>query len=342
MTRLARAKQLFDKRVVAPLLNPLFVETNADYRNTVFLAGTERSGTTWISEIINYRREYRYIFEPFWPLKVDLWSELGSHQYLRPDDHNPSILAATETILSGRIRNEWTDKYHRTFVARQRLVKAVRANLLLKWMHAHFPGMPIILQLRHPCPVARSILGRKRRPPSFDMFLTQEELMEDYLDPFRTEMEAAETDFEKLIFRWCIETYVPLQQFRQGEIHLAFYENFCVSPESEIDRLFAFLDKSYDEKVFKQLERPSPVTRATSAIVAGDNLVDGWKAKMSAEQMQRAIEIVGLFGLDGIYGEDSMPNVERAYEMLAVGPVRQAVPAGDNGLRQEHSDALAT
>jgi hypothetical protein len=342
MTRLARAKQLFDKRVVRPLLNPLFVQTNTDYRNTVLLAGTERSGTTWVSEIINYKREYRYIFEPFWPMKVALWSDLKPHQYLRPDDHKPSILAATDTILSGKIRNEWTDKYHRTFVARQRLVKAVRANLLLKWMHAHFAGMPIILQLRHPCPVARSILGRKRRPPSFDMFLSQEELMEDYLDPFRAEMEAAETDFEKLIFRWCIETYVPLQQFRQGEIHLAFYENFCVSPESEIDRLFAFLNKSYDERVFKKLARPSPVTRATSAIVAGDSLVDSWKGKMSEEQKHRAIEILGLFGLDGIYAENSMPNVGRAYEMLAAGPVKKALPVRDNQLEQKRADALAT
>jgi hypothetical protein len=338
MIRLTRAKQLLDKRVVEPLLNPLYVDTNTDYRNTVFLAGTERSGTTWVSEIINYRREYRYIFEPFWPMKVDLWSDLKSQQYLRPDEHNPSILATTEAILSGKIRNKWTDKYHRTFVARQRLVKAVRANLLLKWIHANFPGMPIILLLRHPCPVASSILGRKRRPPSFDIFLTQEKLMEDYLDPFRAEMEAAETDFEKLIFRWCIETYVPLQQFKQGEIHLAFYESFCASPESETDRLFAFLHKSYDKAVFKQLKRPSPVARATSAIVAGENLVDSWKEKLTEAQTQRAIEILGHFGLDSIYAQNSMPNVDRAYEMLSKSHVKRAAPALDRRPEPERLD----
>jgi hypothetical protein len=34
--------------------------------------------------------------------------------------------------------------------------------------------------------------------------------------------------------RWCIENYVPLKQFKRGEIHLAFYESFCERPESEL------------------------------------------------------------------------------------------------------------
>ena len=38
-----------------------------DHRSSVFLAGSGRSGTTWLSEIINHRRGYRYVFEPFNP-----------------------------------------------------------------------------------------------------------------------------------------------------------------------------------------------------------------------------------------------------------------------------------
>ena len=44
-----------------------------DHRSSVFLAGSGRSGTTWLSEIINHRRGYRYVFEPFNPREVGLF-----------------------------------------------------------------------------------------------------------------------------------------------------------------------------------------------------------------------------------------------------------------------------
>jgi hypothetical protein len=314
--KIDRLVQRLDKRVVQPLISPLYIDYNPDYRAAIFLAGTEKSGTTWISDIINYRREYRYIFEPFWADRVDLCQSFGPRQYIRPDDDNPAWLGPAKAILSGRIRNSWTDKYHRRFVARQRLIKDIRANLFIKWIHCHFPAVPIILLLRHPCAVVRSHLRRTHLHPKLEPFLVQKELMEDHLAPFREAMEAAQTDFEKYVFRWCIETYVPLKQFKHGEIHLAFYEDFCVSPKTEIDRLFAFLDKPYGQDVYKHLRTPSPVARTESAIVSGGDLIDGWRRQISPEQTAHAVEILGLFGLDKIYSQDSMPNASAAYEWM--------------------------
>lgn len=140
--------------------------------------------------------------------------------------------------------------------------------------------------------------------------------MEDHLGPFKTAIEAAQTDFDKYVFRWCIENYVPLKQFKRGELHLAFYEGFCVSPESEIDRLLSFLSRSYDHSVYRYLRTPSPVARQESAIVSGGNLVDGWRKQIDDDQIQRAVEILNLFGLDAIYSQESMPNASRAYELM--------------------------
>ncbi len=41
-----------------------YVDFSSDYRDSLVLAGTGRSGTTWISEVINYRNEYRLMDEP--------------------------------------------------------------------------------------------------------------------------------------------------------------------------------------------------------------------------------------------------------------------------------------
>jgi len=314
--RIGNIKRRANRKIFGPLISPFYIDYRPDYRNSILLAGTEKSGTTWVSDIINYKREYRYIFEPFWPAKVDICKGFRPRQYLRPANQDSYFIETAKTILSGRIRNNWTDKYHRRFIANKRLIKDIRANLFLKWILNHFPEIPIILLLRHPCAVARSHLRRAHPQPDLKAFLAQEELMEDFLNPFREEIEAAQTTFEKLVFRWCIENYVPLKQFKKGEIHLAFYENFCEKPEFEIDRLFSFLGKSYDEAVFTSLRKPSPVSREESAIISGGSLIDSWREQITDEQIQRAVEILSLFGLERIYSQDSMPNVEEAYNLL--------------------------
>lgn len=316
---ISRIRRRINRKIFSPLISPFYIDYNPDYRQSIFLAGSERSGTTWISDIINHKREYRYIFEPFWPAKVDICEKFRFQQYLRPENQDRYFIEAVEAILSGRIRNRWTDRYHRRFIASKRLIKDVRANLLLKWMHGNFPEMPIILILRHPCAVARSQLKKATYwiPDLKEEFLSQEELVQDFLNPFAEEIGKAQTAFEIHIFRWCIQYYVPLKQFKRGEIHLAFYENFCEEPESEIDRLFSFLGKSYDEgAVFKKLREPSPVSREVSAIISGGSLLDSWREQITDEQIQRAVEILRLFELERIYSQDSLPDVEAVYDII--------------------------
>ena len=170
--------------------------------------------------------------------------------------------------------------------------------------------------LGHPCAVVRSHLRRTDPEPDLDKFLAQPELVEDFLRPFEKEIKAAQTTFDQLVFRWCIENYVPLKQFKRGEVHLAFYENFCRSPEPEVDRLFSFLGRDYDQRILKNLGKPSPVSRKTSAIISGGSLIDGWRKQITGEQIQRAVEILSLFGLDSIYSQGSMPNVDGAYRVM--------------------------
>jgi hypothetical protein len=309
-------KRRANRRILWPLIRSFYIDYHPDYKNSILLAGTEKSGTTWISDVINYKREYRYVFEPFWPDKVDLCKNFKPRQYLRPDNRDRYYIETAQIILSGKIRNKWTDKYHRRFIADKRLVKDIRANLFLKWIHNHFPNMPIILLLRHPCAVVRSHLRRTDPEPDLDKFLAQPELVEDFLHPFEKEIKAAQTTFDQLVFRWCIETYVPLKQFSRNKIHLAFYERFCEMPKSEIDEMFSFLGKNYDQTIFAGLRKPSPVSREESAIISGGNLVDNWRKQITDEQIQRAVEILSLFGLDKIYSYESMPDVDSAYEIM--------------------------
>jgi hypothetical protein len=286
------------------MLAGLYVDLGkGDHRNSVFLAGSGRSGTTWVSEIINHKGRYRYVFEPFNPGKVGVFKHFRSKQYLRPDDGREEFLEPARHVLTGEIRDPWTDRFHRRFVARRRLIKDIRANLLLGWMRANFPGMPIILLLRHPCAVvsSRLALGWK---DNLSETMEQQDLVEDFLLPMEAEIRAASDDFERHLFLWCIDNYVPLKQFGPDEIHLSFYENLLVNPEAELRSLFAFLGDDLDGRVYGKLERPSPLSRSYST----GHSVDGWRSHTSPRRLEKTIEILNLFGLDRLYGEGAMPD----------------------------------
>ncbi len=105
------------------------MDLNRDYRKAVFLAGVGRSGTTWISEVINYNNDYRYIFEPFHPHKVPICSHFRYRQYLEPNNTDPRFIAPTNSILSGRIRTRWSESLNHKTLCDRRLIKDIRAIL---------------------------------------------------------------------------------------------------------------------------------------------------------------------------------------------------------------------
>ncbi len=286
-------------------LHPLFIDTH-DYRGTVILAGSGRSGTTWVQDIINYRNEYRILSEPFHPGKVGIVRHFNYGQYLRPNNRDPKYLEPAAAILSGRVRGYWIDKFNQKRIARRRLVKEIHVHQLLKWIKTNFPEIPMLLLLRHPCAVAHSNL-QLRFETHLDHLLTQTDLVEDFLEPYRRDMENASTQFEKYIFMWCADNYVPLKQFAPGEIEIVFYENLCVKPEEEIKRIFAFLGESYDSRVLQTARMPSQLARKSSAVMVGESLTDSWRKGLTRDQIQTAMEILHLFGLDRIYGEESLP-----------------------------------
>ncbi|TCJ15261.1 hypothetical protein E0L93_13200 [Rubrobacter taiwanensis] len=300
----------FGSKAKNRVLGKLFIDRNRDYRNTVFLAGAGRGGTTWVSEIINYDGRYRYIFEPFHPGRVKSVRSFRHKQYIRPDNRDGKYLKPAWNILSGKVRSSWTDRFYKgRFVYDRRLVKDIRMNLALYWLRRNFPEMPIILLLRHPCAVAASRMKLGWRGSLAQTYLSQRELVEDFLAPFEREIQAAEErDFDRYIFGWCIENYVPLRQFSEGELLVVFYENFCERPREEVARTFRYLGRGFDDSVFAAMREPSPLARKESAVLLGERPADGWKRHVTPEQTKRAVEILALFGLDGVYSEDPMPD----------------------------------
>jgi hypothetical protein len=290
------------------VLRSVQFDLNPDPAAAVVVAGTGRSGTAWIANIINYANDYRYLFEPFNPYKTQEIKHFRYRQYLRPADEDPAFVLPARLVLGGAVSNAWVDQFNRRVVSRRRVIPEIRANLMLKWMRNRFPETPIVWLLRHPCADANSRmqLGWQTH---LDEILNQPSLLDDLIGEFRSHIESARTEFEKHIYLWCVENYVPFRQLAPYDVHVATYEGFCERPKFEFDRLFKYLKRPYRRDVFSQLYRPTVLSREESAIVTGSNLIDAWRQWVTPEQIERAVEILALFGLDRVYGAESMPKL---------------------------------
>ncbi len=287
------------------LFGGLYVDlAKGDYRKSVLISGSPRSGTTWLSELVNHDNGHRRVFEPFHPEKVKDFRAFRSRQYLRPDDRRGEYLEPVRRALSGELWSRWTDRGGPVF-ARRRLVKEVRANLLLGWISANFPELPIVLLLRNPRAVVASRLALGWGD-NLSETMEQGDLVNDHLLPLEADIRAATDPFERHLFLWCIDNYVPLRQLAPGTAHLLFYENLVRQPEKELQSLFAHLGEPFDPKVLGRLDLPS----ATSRKDAGARPEPDGRG-------ERTAEILSLFGLDRVYGEAATPNPEAARAMMA-------------------------
>jgi hypothetical protein len=103
-------------------------------RNTILLSSLGRSGSTLVSNILNYKNDYRIIFEPFKQEKVKLAADFIYPTYVDPSDTSESISVSMHKILTGRVRSWWTDKPNEKIITTQRLIKDIYTNLMLGWI----------------------------------------------------------------------------------------------------------------------------------------------------------------------------------------------------------------
>jgi hypothetical protein len=288
---------------------------------TIFLSSMGRSGSTILSNIINHDNSYRILFEPF---RYDIVNEAKDFKYplyLKPNNHDIQYLLPAQKIISGKIHSSWIDKENRTIFPKGCLIKDIRTNLFLKWIHNNFPELKIILLLRHPCAVVSSwlIAGFGDGDFSKEKLLADKDLKDDIDALILKEYSKSKTPFEKLIFFWCISYWIPFKQFNINELHLVFYENLITDPIDELKSLFSFLDREYSqEKALKVLREPSSTTKKNKeSFRKGEIKINGWRNKFTNEEIDRAYEIMSLFGMDTLYDrETSVPNIKVAQQLI--------------------------
>jgi hypothetical protein len=298
------------QRLIHTLCSRLYRDTDRDICRSIMVAGTARSGTTWLANIIASQIPCRLMFEPFQSRMVEAFSQFYYFHYMRPSEQNNELWSYCRKIFTGDIRHDWVDRKVESIFPKYRLIKEIRANLFLQWIHRMFPEVPLLFIIRHPCAV---ILSRMQlawaTDTDIETFLSQSKLIDDFLANKIDIIRGAKTVEEKHAIIWSITNLVPLKQFGPNGLNVIFYENLSLQPEVEIPKIFQIIPHDYQDSVFEVIEKPSTTTVQSSAIITGDNKITRWKKELSPQQIDNILSIVADFELDHIYGDSFIPLV---------------------------------
>lgn len=297
-----------------------------------FIAGSGRSGTTWVQDALAAANGLRPVFEPLHPY-VSAIGNRYAHRALAPDEDHPDLAEFLTEVCAGQRNRLWTqfrrqrrwllppseefwtvddaarlyrrwNKFLRelpklafTGMQGEPLVKCIRANLMLGWLSRKF-GCRVVLIVRHPAAVIESEL-RERWNARFalDRFRQDALLHELTTNRYRQLLERNLTPLEGLAARWVVENQWVVERAPANGVPVVFYEHLKSSPDQEWQRIQHALELSHapPPAVIAQPSQQSAPKR--SAATAGVSSDPRWMRVLSREQMN---EIQGILDCVGV------------------------------------------
>lgn len=122
----------------------------------MWISSWQRSGSTWLAEVIASAPRTRLIYEP---VNVPDGIVTGEQAALRVvPQANAAHASYVYNSLRGQIGNHWVDQLNRSHFPRRTVVKDVRGIELLSEVRALSPLTPFVVLLRHPFAVAGSVV----------------------------------------------------------------------------------------------------------------------------------------------------------------------------------------
>ncbi len=275
--------------------------------NSILISSMGRSGSTWLAQIINHKRNYREIFEPFLPVRVPEASRFEYCQYLSEKMEAEEFKNDAFKLLTGRFKNRWTDVANPSLFSKKQLIKDIRTNLLLGWLKRQFPPLKIILLIRHPYAVVSSWkklgwgvepLGERR---DLDIILNQQQLLKDF--PIIGESVKCFDTNDYVIslgLLWGILNYVPLSQDKgRDQFIVVRYEDLLTDPgRATLDLMERINIKPDHKRLNRVINKPSRTSYEKKSFLVDDHNLD----QMELEKINR---VINFFHLDYLYKEVS-------------------------------------
>jgi len=332
------------------IVNEAFVDRHRSPARALYLASWQRSGSTWLAEIMASMPGTRLVFEP---------ANIRQHLYSRgqprlialplsgPGSPPGEVGVTLSKALDGSLRSSWMDRMNTTHRATRRVVKDVRTIAVLPWIVDTFPDVPVVLLLRHPVAVAHSIIelgwvgspdyeaiaaGENSGPGTDDAARLR--TLIDHAGRHRTRIDHAARQRMLIdeIALWSAHHGWAMSHPATARVHVIFYEDLVEHPTTEIERLQGYL-AAFDTVWSTWLPQPDAVRQPSATSFrrkTGSPLewIDSWSGTYEPETLEEVQRIIDAEHLGGLYGASPMPLVpgESAIETVRRAQNRPAQP----------------
>ena len=242
-------------------------------KKLVIIAGSGRSGTTWVQDCIAEANNLQTLFEPLHPVGVPKArnlaykyrvadredrelqsfldkvmqgknSSLWMNYRIRPDRFNPMQNGVANSIDNARRLLQNYRKFRQTG-ENGLVVKFIRANLMLPWLVARYQS-PVLLVTRHPGAViaSRLKLGGEdwASQKALDRYRADREVVELIQKDCNIDITEPLSTVAALTCVWCIENVLPIAWSSTGSYSVVAYENLLAEPETEWQKVIRCLE----------------------------------------------------------------------------------------------------
>jgi len=299
---------------------------SCDLQDTIVVAGSPRSGTTWLSEILRELPGYKMLNEPLNLTSSTLASRVDGLEWRTHVPRKasfPELEAVLRQAFTGKVEtlHMWRfqssssmRKEVEVLTNRKLLVKLVRASRMLPWLSRQFPVRAIVSVFRHPCAVVASQMNykpewRNAKPPvASELRATYgQTLPDEIVSRFQSTLAGVESTVERLAALWCLDTYMALQGPMHGNWIVTTYEELLGDTEAELKRILQILGEPLTEGMRAHFREPSNSAARDLATNDEKKQLSKWRSRLTEEQVDAILRIVGDFGLE-IYDDALRPH----------------------------------
>lgn len=318
-----------------------------DSKQPMIIAGSGRSGTTWVLDVIASTYNLRPIFEPLNSFGVK-GAEAYAWKYVTRDSNIHGMEEFFDKIFTGQLSSLWTDfrvppctifphlsdlsdiksikqlrhnwmtairqfQDCRSWRSREQLiVKCIRCNLLLDWLVARF-NAKVLLLVRHPGAVVESKLrigGISWDPERMLNTYRQDANLKGLRGGLYWGLLSKDlTPAQALTLLWCIENQVPMADATANGYLIVHYEDLVDQGEPVWDRIAEFFGLVNRRWDDDLLSRPS---QQASGVWQGRkgplSSHSNWIGRIEPQEMSEIAEILKVTGEEVYDAHDPRPH----------------------------------
>lgn len=290
-------------------------------KKPILVTGAHRTGTTWVGKMLAASDEAAYISEPLNVMHrpgvmrapVPHW-----YQYIHTDNqqdfeaafqemlqlrYHPWLeiksLRSTKDLL--RMLRDWRIFYAGRKHHQCPLLKDPFAVFSIPWFNQTL-GCQVVVTVRHPAAFASS-LKRLNWPFDFTHLLSQSQLMQDWLEPYRPQMQALVEQPQDIIGQasllWSM-VYHVVQAYRQQvpDILVVRHEDLSIDPIGGFMQLYDQLGLHFTQDAremiigFSSSTNPKELSKKKVHAVQLDSRanINNWKHRLQKDEIDRIRE----------------------------------------------------